>query len=112
MDTQKLPHQVQDVTLQRQWEEFSDVQSEIEKLKEKLNFETAVYDNLKKICVSLTLDEKNLHILRNGSFENDEHLIKMEKSLRIMTEFSESRFNINIIKETKKEISDSMNETW
>lgn len=106
MVTQKIPHQIQEVTLSRQWEEFSEVQSKIEKLKEKLKFETEVYENLKQICVSLTLDEENLHILKNGSFENDEDLLRMEKSLKIMTDFSESRYSINIIKETKSEISE------
>lgn len=103
--SQKLPHQVQDVILSRQWSEFSKVQNQIFSLKKKLQFETDVYENLKQICFSLTLDEENLHILKNGSFQKDEDLMKMEKSLKLITEFSESKYDINIILDSKKEVS-------
>lgn len=102
---QRIPFQVQNVTLCKQWNEFSGIQAKIMFLKKKLEFESSVYENLKQICLSISIDEENLHILQNGSFLKDEDLIKMEKSLNLLADFSEGKYDINIITEISSEIA-------
>lgn len=103
---QKIPFQVQNVILNKQWQEFSDVQTQIDYLKKKLQFEASIHENLKQICLDLSFDEENLHILRNGSFLKDSDLVMMEKSLGILSDFSSGKYDIDIMEERKAEISE------
>ena len=106
INLENTPFKVQNVIFQKQWEEFEGIQSRLGFLEKKESFEMAVFENLKQICLNLNLDEENLFVLKNGSFKNDTDLIKMEKSLNILTTFSNKKYDIKIIKESEIENSD------
>lgn len=101
--SQKTPHSVYQVMIDYLWGDLEEVQKETIHLKEKLKFETEVYERLKQICLSLTFDEENFHILEVGSFTDDEDLVKMEKSLAMLADFSKGEYTLKIIKERETE---------
>lgn len=103
MKTQKTPHSVYQVMIDCLWGNLEEIQKETIHLKEKLKFETEVYERLKQICLSLTFDEENFHVLEVGSFTNDDDLVKMENSLAMLSGFSKGEYTLKIIKERETE---------
>ncbi|KAM0680731.1 hypothetical protein GINT2_001004 [Glugoides intestinalis] len=104
IDAQKIPYSVHQVMIDCLIDDLSDVQKVIEYLEKKLGFESEVYERVKKICLSLTIDEENLHILETGSFTNSNDIVRMEKSLILLLEFSEKSYKLNIVKDREAEV--------
>lgn len=105
IDAQKIPYSVHQVMIDCLIDDLNDVQKVIQYLEEKLAFESEVYERVKKICLSLTIDEENLHILETGSFTSSNDIVKMEKSLILLSEFSEKSYKLNIVKERESEVT-------
>lgn len=102
---QKVPSQVHNLVLKKQSREFDYLSSKIEQLKNKLEFESGVYEHLKQINISLNLDEEYLHILEHGNFDKDVDLTKMEQSLAVFSDISEGKYKIALVEERNQEIS-------
>lgn len=103
--TSRTRFAVYDVMLESLYLELADIQNEVWSLEAKLKFESEVYDRLKSICLSLTIDEEHLHVLESGVLTNTEDLAKMERSLSILGSFSSEEYTLRIIKEREAEIS-------
>lgn len=102
--TSRVSFAVYDVMLESLHRELADIQDEVRSLETKLQFETQVYDRLKSICLSLTIDDEYLHALETGVFTSAEDLPKMEKSLSILDSFLSKEYTLRIIREKETEI--------
>lgn len=104
IESQKIPYMVHQIRIDSLSGELGDMQGIIKRLEAKLEFETKVFEKLKKIIQSLSFDQESLHVLEVGSFMNDEDLIKMEKSLNSLTEFTKEKWVLRILKERETEV--------
>lgn len=104
LSLQSIPFSVHQVRIDSLSSELSDVQNTIKYLERKLEFETAIYEKLKKIILSLTADQDKLHILEIGCFTDDNDLVKMEDSLSILSEITNEKYELKILKDRESEV--------
>ncbi|ELA42775.1 uncharacterized protein VICG_00090 [Vittaforma corneae ATCC 50505] len=104
--SQMVPFAVHQVMIGSLSNELEEIKNTVGYLESKLDFEKKVYERTKQILLSLTVDQDNLHILETGSFTDDDDLIKIEKSLSILKEFSRGKCELKIVKEREREILD------
>lgn len=98
---------IYDIQLDALAVDLKSIQDKNKHIKDKNEHENAIYNHLKELCLTLTMDKSHFQILENGSFTDLDDLVKMEKSLGILGAVDLSKYSIRIVKEKISEITDS-----
>lgn len=104
LKVQMIPFKIHEVIASAMETQFGDTDSIVAQLEEKVDFETKVYEKLKMVVLSLTVDQDKLQILETGSFTDSRDLVEIEKQLSIVSEFSRGEIELDIMKEREAEV--------
>ncbi|KAI5172001.1 hypothetical protein PAEPH01_1725 [Pancytospora epiphaga] len=95
---------VYDIQLRSLAAELDSIQKKNGIIEERNKNEKTVYEELKNLCVALTVDDEHFKILEEGSFIDFEELGKMEKSINIIGVTDLSKYTIRVVREGRERI--------